>query len=110
MKLPSLIWIVSTVAASACKDASAPDALPALALSAQPGAGASGGVLSTQPVVEIRDGHGRLDTASTAIVTASLASGGGTLSGTMTAAAVRGVATFTDLVVTGDSGGRTLRF
>ena len=58
-----------------------------------------------QPVIEVRD-----DVNAT-VVTAALELGGGTLGGTLTATAVSGVATFTDLQITGGTGGdRALSF
>jgi hypothetical protein len=80
-----------------------------LGISTQPGGAVSGSALTPQPVVQIRNAGGAL-ISSTAAVTASLASGGGTLTGTTTVNAVGGVATFTNLVVTGTAGARTLQF
>ncbi|NBO63883.1 MAG: hypothetical protein EBU88_03335, partial [Acidobacteria bacterium] len=76
-----------------------------LAITTQPVGSASGSVLSTQPVVEIRDALGNRVTTSTDTVTVSISSGtGGVLSGTTAINAVGGVATFTNLVLTGTSG------
>ena len=58
---------------------------------------------TTQPQITIRDSSNRTVTSSTAIVTASVSSGGA-LVGTVTAAAVSGVATFSDLGVDGNGG------
>jgi len=80
-----------------------------LGVSTQPGGAASGAALSPQPVVQVRNSTGAL-VSSTAAVTASIASGGGTLGGTTTVNAVGGVATFTNLTVTGTAGARTLQF
>jgi hypothetical protein len=60
-------------------------------------------------VVKITDAGGNTITSSTANVVASIASGTGTLSGTTTVAAVNGVATFTNLKITG-TGDHTLTF
>ena len=79
-----------------------------LAVTTQPSGAASGTAFTTQPAITIRDAGGN-QTTSTANVTAAIASGSGTLSGTTTVAAVGGVATFTNLVITG-SGAHTLRF
>ena len=81
-----------------------------LGLRTQPIGGTIGETLTTQPVVEIRDGAGNLVSAAAATVTAALASGGGTLSGTLAVATVGGVATFTDMGVAGLAGARTLTF
>jgi hypothetical protein len=75
----------------------------------QPSGAFTGTVFSTQPVVKITDAGGNTITSSTANVVASIASGTGTLSGTTTVAAVNGVATFTNLKITG-TGDHTLTF
>jgi uncharacterized protein YqgV (UPF0045/DUF77 family) len=76
---------------------------------AQPGGAVSGRALTTQPVVEIRDGTGNRSVGSTAQVTVTVASGNATLQGTTTVSAVGGVASFTDLRLDG-SGPVTLGF
>jgi Ca2+-binding RTX toxin-like protein len=63
----------------------------------------SGAVATTQPVIEIKDVNGAVVTSSTATVTASV-SAGATVSGTTTANASSGIATFTNLIVTGTAG------
>ncbi|MGH7499082.1 MAG: galactose oxidase-like domain-containing protein [Gemmatimonadales bacterium] len=68
----------------------------------------SGDPFSRQPVVEVRDAGGNLLNGSQ--VTATIQSGGGTLSGTAVITSVNGVATFTDLAIGGAGGSRTLRF
>ncbi len=60
---------------------------------------ASGSALSVQPVITLYDVDGRV-AASTINVVCAKKSGTGTLSGTTTVAAVNGVATFTNLVMT----------
>ena len=87
-----------------------PGAAFQLGLRTQPIGGTIGGALSTQPVVEIRDAAGNLTSTASATVTAALASGGGTLSGTVVLATTGGVATFTNLAIAGLSGARTLAF
>lgn len=79
-----------------------------LGVAMQPGGSASGALLTPQPVVEVRS-SGVVVADATSLVTASVASGSGTLSGTTTVAAVLGVATFTSLRITG-AGVHTLRF
>jgi hypothetical protein len=54
--------------------------------------------------------NGNLVTTSTVAVTVAIASGGGALTGTTTVNAVAGVATFSNLSVTGADGNRTLSF
>lgn len=81
----------------------------ALALRTQPSAGAtSGDPFSRQPVVEVKDAGGNLLDGSE--VTATIQSGGGTLSGTTVITSENGVATFTDLAIGGSSGIRKIRF
>ena len=81
-----------------------------LNISRQPDGAVTGIALVVQPVVQIVDSSGNTVTSSTANVVASIASGNGTLSGTTTKAAVSGVATFTDLVITGSPGQFKLTF
>jgi hypothetical protein len=82
----------------------------ASAITTQPVGAASGLALGTQPVIRIIDANGNTVTGSSVNVVASIASGTGTLSGTTTIAAVNGIATFTDLVITGTAGDYTLTF
>lgn len=74
-----------------------------LAMATQPGNGTTGIVLPTQPAVVVQDVSNATVSGDTSNVTAALnvVSGSGTLSGTTTKAAVAGVASFTDLKVTG---------
>ena len=83
-----------------------------LAITTQPVGGASGASLATQPVVEIRDAQGnRVTTDKTTQVTAAIQTGGGTLGGTTSVlTSGSGVATFTNLMITGLVGSRTLQF
>ena len=78
-------------------------------MTTQPAGAVSGSAFTTQPVVRVTDSGGNTITTSTAVVTVSKASGSGTLSGTTTATAVAGVATFTNLVITG-AGDHVLTF
>jgi uncharacterized protein (TIGR02145 family) len=79
-------------------------------ITTEPSGAAAGTAFTTQPVVRITDLSGNTVTTSTVNVVASIASGTGTLSGTTTVAAVNGVATFTNLVLSGASGNFTLAF
>lgn len=74
-----------------------------LAITTQPTGAIDGVALTTQPVLEIRDAQNQLDTSSTLLVTAAIATGTGTISAGSTKAAVAGVATFTALTLTGVS-------
>ena len=85
-------------------------AASAAAITTQPIGAASGSTLATQPVIRIVDASGNTVTSPNVNVVASIASGSGTLSGTTTVASVAGVATFTNLVITGTAGAFTLRF
>ncbi len=80
-----------------------------LFISTQPTGAVSGLAFTTQPVVQIRDASNTVVTSSTAAVTVSITSGGGTLVGTQTVNAVNGIATFTNLRIDGP-GSRTLQF
>jgi hypothetical protein len=83
-----------------------------LALTTQPSASAANGaVFAQQPVIQLRDAAGNAVSQAGVVVTAAIASGGGTLGGTLTATTdAFGVATFTNLAITGIVGERTLTF
>jgi len=76
-----------------------------------PPSGADNDVAFTgQPVIAIKDSGGNtVTTDSSTEVTVAKASGSGTLSGTLTATAINGVATFSDLKIVG-TGAHTLIF
>jgi hypothetical protein len=85
-----------------------------LAIATQPQGAAPSAVLTTQPVVQVRT-NGALDaTDSSTVVTATIAPGtgpaGAALGGTLTATAVAGVATFTNLSIDTAGTGYQLRF
>ena len=79
-------------------------AAAAVSFKTSPSNTVAGAIFATQPVAVIVDAGGNTVTSSTAAVTVSVASGSGTLSGTMTVAAVAGVATFGGLTI--DAAGR----
>src|SRR6266481_3290967 len=83
-----------------------------LAITTQPPTTAQSGVaFAQQPVVQLRDGAGNLVNQAGVTVTAAIAAGGGTLGGTLTATTnASGVASFTDLAISGTIGDRTLSF
>lgn len=84
---------------------------PVLAIATQPAAQATSGVaLDPQPVVQLKTGDGaNLGTAGVAVSVA--VQGGGTLTGTIQVGTDgNGSASFTDLVISGDPGARTLLF
>lgn len=85
--------------------------LPAthLAIALQPTTSNSGSLLTVQPGVALLDSTSAIATAATTPVTASIASGTGSLSGTLTVTPVNGIATFTNLMIAG-SGAHVLRF
>ncbi len=83
----------------------------ALTVRTQPAGAAAGEPLSTQPVLEVHDARGNVVTNDNATVaTATIASGGGSLLGTLSVTAIAGIATFTDLAINGTVGPRTLAF
>ena len=71
--------------------------------------GQSGIPFTTQPVIRLVDINGNTVGTNGTLVTATLATGTGTLAGA-TATTVAGVATFTSLAVTGLAGNYSLRF
>src|SRR5207248_814012 len=83
-----------------------------LTLTTQPSTTAQSGVaFARQPVVQLRDAAGNAVSQAGVTVTAAIATGGGTLGGTLTAATSgTGVATFTNLSISGTIGDRTLSF
>src|SRR5207248_1114800 len=83
-----------------------------LTVTTEPSATAQSGVaFAQQPVVQLRDGDGNAVNQAGVTITAAIATGGGTLSGTLTAATNgSGVASFTNLAITGTTGDRTLSF
>ena len=83
-----------------------------LSMRTQPSSTATSGVpLAQQPVIQLLDAQGRESKQSGVTVTAAIASGGGTLGGTISRATdANGRASYTDLVLTGAPGSRTLRF
>lgn len=87
-----------------------PGAPSALAIRTQATGAPVDSVFARQPAVEVRDVAGNVVTSSTTAVTAAIASGGGVLGGTASVVAVGGVATFTNLSITGSAGDRTLSF
>ncbi len=83
-----------------------------LTITTQPSATASNGiVLAQQPVLQLRDQFGNAVSQNGVVVTASVASGGGSVSGGITATTnASGVATFSGLIVNGLVGTKTLSF
>src|SRR5262249_45020169 len=84
-----------------------------LAITTQPSSSATSGIpFAAQPVIQLRDASNNVMQQSGVAVTATIASGGGTLNGTPTVSTdASGVATFTDLAITATtSGARTLAF
>ena len=81
-----------------------------LVLAAQPFTARSGFLFSPQPAISLEDSHGNPVTQSGVVVTAAIGSGGGALGGTLTATTSAGTATFTNLMITGVVGARTLTF
>ena len=82
----------------------------AIAITTQPTGAVNGSVLGTQPVVRLIDSGGNTVTSFTTRVVASISSGTGTLSGTTIVETSSGIATFTNLAITGTAGTFTLTF
>jgi hypothetical protein len=104
--------VVSTVGVAEFSATAVAGAADRLAIQTQPSpTGVSGVPLSQQPVIQLIDAQGNPATQSGVQVTATLASGGGTLGGaTIRPTDGSGRATFTDLAISGSPGTRTLRF
>ncbi len=85
-----------------------------LAIATQPAGGTPPGPFTTQPVTQLRISGATDTNDNTSVVTASIAPGtgslGATLTGTTTATAVAGVATFTNLGVSQAGNNYQLRF
>ncbi len=83
-----------------------------LTLTTQPSAAAqSGAAFAQQPVLQLRDGAGNSVSQAGVTVTATIATGTGTLGGTVTAVTnASGVASFADLSISGTAGNYTLSF
>jgi alpha-tubulin suppressor-like RCC1 family protein len=83
-----------------------------LAVVTQPSDSVQSGVrFPRQPVVRLEDGFGNPVSQSGVAVTVAISTGGGTLGGSLTVAtAATGMATFTDLSLSGLAGPRTLLF
>ena len=107
------VWLVFALFGMTAGCGSEPTPPPArLALVTQPSTLAQSRVaLVAQPVVELQDDQGATVHQAGVPVTASIAPGGGSLTGTTTVnTASTGRATFTDLAVAGLVGPRTLTF
>lgn len=76
----------------------------------QPAGAVNGVALENQPVVKIVNPSGRRVNGFTGNVLARIATGTGTLTGTTTTAAVAGIATFSNLTLTGSDGDFSLIF
>jgi adhesin/invasin len=119
LKLTGLVgsYTVSFSAAGIAGVSSEPIALTAgppsrLSLARQPSAAARSRVpFAAQPLLQIEDERGNPVARPGVQVTASLASGDGTLQGTMVVVTDgSGQASYSDLMIVGRPGGRTLRF
>src|SRR5207249_218727 len=81
-----------------------------IGVTTQPAGATAGSAFTTQPIVKIEDQYNNVVTSDTSTVTVSLGSGTGPLQGTLTKAAVAGVATFTGLRIDDASDAKTLHF
>lgn len=85
---------------------------PRLAIQTQPSSAAQSGVaLAVQPVIQLQNPNGSNLAQGGLAVTAAIASGSGTLGGTVTRpTGTNGAVAFTDLTITGPAGAYTLGF
>ncbi len=95
-----------------CEGTTPPIVPTQLGVSTQPSSTAPSGLaIPQQPTVQLLDANGGIAGRSDVAVTAAIASGGGTLGGTATVQTnASGQAIFTDLIITGLVGPRTLAF
>src|SRR5207244_4178152 len=87
-----------------------PAAAAKLVVTTQPSGATAGAAFGGQPVVKVEDAYDNVVTRDGSSVTATLGSGSGSLAGTVTKAAVNGVATFTNLRIDDSSDPKTLHF
>src|SRR5207237_1208592 len=101
-----------TDAALTLADATAFNVTPAaaskLTVTTQPAGATAGANLTTQPVVKVEDAYNNVVTSDTSTVTVNLQVGSGSLQGTLSKAAVAGVATFTNLRLDNAADAKTL--
>jgi alpha-tubulin suppressor-like RCC1 family protein len=107
------VWSVLGTAALSCNEGGGPAEAGAptqLAFTAQPTSAEAGAAIAPAIKVEVRDGAGNRVTTATNTVTLTLVAnpGAGTLSGTLSADAASGVATFSDVRVDRPGTGYTL--
>lgn len=104
--------VVSGIGVAEFTAAAIGGAPPRLGIATQPGASATSGVpFDPQPVVQLLDGEGNPVHQAGVGVQVAIASGAGTLQGSMTQPTDGdGRAAFAGLAITGSSGARTLRF
>jgi hypothetical protein len=108
------LLLAALTLSAGCKSAtsgSGGDRLPTqLAFSVQPSNTAAGTIIAPAPQVAVLDGSGNAVPTATNNVTVAIGKnpGGGTLAGTRTVAAVNGVATFSNLMVSNGGVGYTL--
>jgi PKD repeat protein len=104
--------VVSGVGVASFRAVAVASAPPSLLIRTQPSASARSGVPFTrQPVVQLRDSQGNDVAQAGVLVTVAIGSGGGELSGTRQVATdASGLASFTNLSISGPPGRRTLIF
>lgn len=103
--IPLLLWL-AIAANTGCSiqgdvivTGSSIDRSTSLYFRTEPATQVAGQAFTTAPVVEVRDDQGSLVTNSSKVVTLAMTSGSGSLAGTTSVAAVRGVATFSNLSI-----------
>src|SRR5262245_61761859 len=99
--LPAVTFTATAQAGSAAK----------LGVTTQPTVAQNGVVISPAPVIQVQDTYGNALTQAGVVVTAGVATGGGTLGGTLSVPTDgNGEASFSNLIITGVAGDRTLLF
>jgi adhesin/invasin len=110
--LSAVVSGVGIAGFSATATSVAPPPSPVLTVATQPSARTiSGERLPQQPVIQLKSASGQALAQGGVVVTAAIASGGGTLGGDVSKTTdASGKATFTDLSITGVSAGTVLAF
>jgi hypothetical protein len=105
-----LVWIVG-IALVACTDPTQPATAVQLAFAVQPSNATAGVLMNPVIAVAIQDASGNLVTNATNVVTLTIgsAASGGSLAGTVSVAAVNGVATFSNVRIVTAGRGYTLK-
>jgi hypothetical protein len=106
------VFLPVLLAVGSCKDSTPPPPAAGLSITTEPSASTQNGVaFAVQPAVQLVDASGKPAKGAGIVITANVAVGNPELGGTLTATTnAAGLATFTDLKITGVIGNRALEF